>query len=412
MNDGPEVFVMSNTTADAATDLAQGTSLLPLYLATAICSMGMMGFVAAAGPLAEAIGLEAWQIGLSATAGGLGWVLSARAWGRASDHAGRKPVLVFGLVGFTIAYLALCLSAQAGIGWGLAPLTALFALVVTRFGMGLSYSAIPAAGNAMIADRFAPDARAGAMGRLGAAQAAGLMLGPAFVAIAAGPSPTTPLFLLALLPLPVLAFLILRLPRSPKREGESVQPLALSDPRLLVPVLAAFAAMIAVGIAQIVIGFVALDRLNLPGPEAMRFAGIALSAVGIALIVAQMVVARLGWQPFILMRAGGALATIGFIAAAFAPNALVLASSYALAGFGAGWVFPAISAAAANAVSADEQGRAAGSVSSAFGLGAVFGPVVGGVLYDFSAALPFLAGGIAMFCVTALSHSSKNRNGG
>lgn len=400
MTTGPDV---------SAIDAAQDAPLLPLYLANAVCSMGMMGFVAAAGPLAEAIGLEAWQIGLSATAGGLGWVLSARAWGRAADRIGRKPVLVLGLIGFAAAYIALCLSAQAGIGWGFAPLAALTALVATRFCMGLTYSAIPAAGNAMIADRYAPEVRAGAMGRLGAAQAAGLLFGPAFVAVAAGPSPTTPLFILALLPLPVLVFLVLRLPRSRLRDGRVTPPLALSDPRLLRPVTAAFAAMIGVGIAQIVIGFIALDRLGLPGPAAMRFAGIALSAVGVALIVAQMVVTRLGWQPQTLMRAGGALSAIGFIAAAFAPNALILAAAYAVAGFGAGWVFPAISAAAANAVSADEQGRAAGSVSSAFGVGAVFGPIMGGALYDVNAALPLIAAALAMLAITYLSGALRRQ---
>lgn len=394
-----------STTMDEARETA--APLLPLYLANAVCSMGMMGFVAVAGPLAEAIGLEAWQIGISATAGGLGWVLAARFWGHTADRIGRKPVLVVGLIGFSLAYIALCLGAQAGIGWGLAPLAALSALVATRFCMGLAYSAVPAAGNAMIADRYAPDARAGAMGRLGAAQAAGLLFGPAFVAIAAGPSPTTPLFILAILPLPVLAFVAARLPRSPSRDGKVTQPLALSDPRLLRPVLAAFAVMIAVGTAQIIIGFIALDRLGLPGPAAVRFAGFALSAVGVALIVAQMVVARLGWPPHTLMRAGGAIAAIGFAAAAFAPDGLTLAAAYALAGFGAGWAFPAISAAAANAVSADEQGRAAGSVSSAFGLGAICGPVLGGVLYDVAAALPLLAGALAMLAVTFLARVQR-----
>ncbi len=45
--------------------------------------------------------------------------------------------------------------------------------------------------------------------------------------------------------------------------------------------------MTAVGIAQIVVGFLALDRLRLPGPAATRLAGGALAAVGVALIVAQ-----------------------------------------------------------------------------------------------------------------------------
>jgi len=46
--------------------------LVPLHLASLVCSIGMMGFVTLAGPLAATLGLTAAQIGLSATAGGLG----------------------------------------------------------------------------------------------------------------------------------------------------------------------------------------------------------------------------------------------------------------------------------------------------------------------------------------------------
>ena len=44
-------------------------SLPALYFATPACSMGMMGFVAAAGPLGEALGLSAADMGIAAAAG-------------------------------------------------------------------------------------------------------------------------------------------------------------------------------------------------------------------------------------------------------------------------------------------------------------------------------------------------------
>lgn len=276
----------------------KASGLTPIYLASLVCSMGMMGFVALAGPLAATLGLNAAQIGLSAMAGGLGWVLAARAWGRAADRLGRRAVLLAGVTGFAIFYLALCLVVQAGSAWGLAAHWVLAGLIAARLAMGLTYSAVPAAANALIADRFVPEARVGAMGRLGAAQAAGLLLGPAFVALTAGPSPVLPLFLLALLPLPVLAVLALRLPADrPDGAGTAVPALPLTDARLRGPVFAALALMTAVGIAQIVVGSLALDRLGLPSVAATRLAGGALAAVGVALIVAQVVVGRLGWAP-------------------------------------------------------------------------------------------------------------------
>lgn len=384
--------------------LKQGTpapSLAPLYIASMVCSMGMMGFVAASGPLAVSLGLEAWQIGLSATAGGFGWVLSARFWGKTADIVGRKPVLLFGLAGFVLFYFLLCCSVLAGERMALSSVFVLSALILSRFGLGLGYSAVPAASAAVIADRYTSNARAGAMGQLGAAQASGLLFGPAIVALLAGTSPTAVLFLLAFLPIPALVFVALRLPKDTPRAGAPIQQLPLGDPRLLRPIATAVLAMMAIGIGQIVIGFVAMDRLSLPESAAMRLAGGALTAVGVSLIIAQLAVKKLQWPPVRLIRAGGALAGVGFGIAAVAPTPLVLVCSYAVAGFGAGWVLTGINAYAANSVLAEEQGRAAGAISSAMGIGAMVGPLLGGVFYQHSGLLPYLIAAFC-FCVAAL----------
>lgn len=387
-----------------------GNALAPIYLASMVCSMGMMGFVAASGPLAVSLGLEAWQIGLSATAGGLGWVLSARFWGRSADRMGRRPVLLMGLAGFILGYLVLCLAVFAGEHWGVSATLVLAVLIASRLGMGLTYSAVPAAGAATIADRFDAEERAGAMGRLGAAQASGLLLGPAAVALLANASPSIVLLFLALLPLPALLFCLLRLPKDLPTAETSAPQLALSDPRLVRPILTAILAMLAVGIAQIVIGFVALDRLSLPENAALRLAGGALTSVGVSLIIAQLVVKRLGWAPAALIGTGGGVASLGFLAAAIAPTQTTLILSYAVAGFGAGWVFPGINASAANAVSSAEQGRAAGAVSSAMGVGAMLGPIIGGIAYQWSGMLPLLVAAAAFATTMLLSRASSTQN--
>lgn len=376
-------------------------SLAPLYLANMVCSMGMMGFVALAGPLAVSLELEAWHIGLSATAGGLGWVLSARFWGRTADRVGRKPVLLIGLSGFVLGYLVLGLSVFAEELLGLSAVLVLSVLILSRFGMGLSYSAVPAAGAALIADRHSAAERVGALGRLGAAQAAGLLFGPAAVAVLAGVSPAMVLLCLALLPVLALVFVAARLPGDVAETGAAVRKLSLLDPRLARIIVSATLVMMAVSIAQIVIGFVAIDRLSLSESAAMRLAGGALTAVGVSLIVAQLAVKKLGWTPIKLIRLGCSIAAVGFLVAGFAASQVVLVLAYVVAGFGAGWAFPGINAFAANAVSADEQGRAAGAVSSAMGLGAMVGPLLGGLLYQQSGILPYAVAAVS-FAVAAL----------
>ncbi|MNJ79667.1 Major Facilitator Superfamily protein [compost metagenome] len=55
-----------------------------------------------------------------------------------------------------------------------------------------------------------------------------------------------------------------------------------------------------------------------------------------------------------------------------------------------GFVFPAFSALAANAMDASEQGATAGSMGAAQGLGVVIGPLAGTLIYAVDPRLPYL----------------------
>jgi len=68
----------------------------------------------------------------------------------------------------------------------------------------------------------------------------------------------------------------------------------------------------------------------------------------------------------------------------------LLFGGYFVAAIGMGWIFPAFSAMAANAVQAHEQGAAAGTVGAAQGLGIVLGPLGGTLLYRLGPSVPYL----------------------
>ncbi|EMV8752335.1 MFS transporter, partial [Escherichia coli] len=70
-----------------------------------------------------------------------------------------------------------------------------------------------------------------------------------------------------------------------------------------------------------------------------------------------------------------------------------------------GWVFPAFSALAANAVQPHEQGAAAGSVGAAQGLGIVLGPLAGTLLYEVGPGVPYLLVGVLLALVALLATS-------
>ncbi len=101
---------------------------------------------------------------LMSTAAAMTFVF-APVWGRISDRVGRRPVVIATLVGSTISY--------AVFGYA----TSLVWLFAARVVVGLS-GATAAVAQAYMADLSPPEKRAEAMGKLGAAVGAGIVIGP------------------------------------------------------------------------------------------------------------------------------------------------------------------------------------------------------------------------------------------
>jgi MFS transporter, DHA1 family, tetracycline resistance protein len=168
------------------------------------------------------------------------------------------------------------------------------------------------------------------------------------------------------------------------------------------PMTVAFVAMFGVSIAQITVGFFAIDRLSLAPQAAARVAGLALTMVGVALIATQLLVRRLDWAPQRMIRIGALVGAIGFGSVMIVSATWMLMASFFVAAAGMGCVFPAFSAMASNAVDAREQGAAAGSVGAAQGLGIVLGPMAGTLLYETGPAAPYLLAA-ALLLIIALA---------
>ena len=377
-----------DTSAVAAFDIK------PLLFANMACTMAMMAFVAVVAPVSRVLGLAPWQAGFTVTVSGLLWMLLARVWGAASDRRGRRPVLLFGVAGIMLAYWVLCVAIDLSLRFLPSVGLAFATLVLTRAAVGAFFGAIPATGQALIADHVPPQRRTNAMAALGASGALGLVFGPALAALLAQRSLSLPLYGMAVLPLLAWVVLWRGLPRTvvvdAARAHAAAVPIRLRDPRLRRPMAVAFAATFAVGIAQITAGFFALDRLGLDAAAAARVAGIALTLVGVALVLSQTVVRRLDLAPARMVRIGGLVAACGFAATLLATSAPLLWACYFVAAAGMGWIFPAFSAMAANAVEAHEQGATAGSIGAAQGLGMVAGPLIGTLVYAAGPAVPYV----------------------
>ncbi len=375
--------------------------LRPLLVANLACTMAMMAFVALIGPIARILGLATWQAGMAVTVSGVIWMLLARPWGRASDRLGRRRILLLGTGGFTLAFLALSLFIDLALHALPTALLAFAGLLLGRGLIGVFYAAIPVGGYALIADNIEPQHRARAMASLGAANACALVLGPAIAALLARYSLSLPFYAMALLPLLGFLFLRARLPRQELHLKQPPKSVSLGDRRLRRPLLVAFVSMLCVAMAQITVGFFALDRLGMAPAAAAQTAGIALTLVGVALIASQLLVRKLEWPPLRMIRIGALVAAVGFAASIAAAHAWVLWLGFFVSAAGMGWIFPSFAALASNSVDAAEQGATAGSIGAAQGLGVVVGPLAGTLVYAVEPRLPYLLAAVLLFLVAA-----------
>lgn len=373
-------------------------------------TMAMMAFVAVVGPVVRLLGLEEWHAGLSVTAAGVLWMLAARRWGALSDRIGRRRVLLIALAAYAVVYVAMALFVDLALRHPPAVLVSVAALVATRALIGLFYAAVPPTAAALVADGAPPGHRAGIMARLGAANAVGMVIGPAVAGWVAFHDLALALYLAAALPLLSLLVVWWRLPASAPAHAGRRGPgpaMAWLDRRLRLPVCAVFAAMVSVTVAQVVVGFFAIDRLQLSPADGARAAGLSLTAVGVGLMASQVLVMRLkAVPPARWIAIGAAIAAFGFGSSALIDARWQLLAAYGVAAFGMGFVFPSFQALAADSVEAHEQGAAQGTVASVQGLGMVVGPMLGTVLYRWSAAAPYalVAAVLAVLAVAAALH--------
>ena len=397
-----------------ATATRPAASALPVLVFTALTgTMAMMAFVAVVGPVVRLLGLAEWHAGLSVTAAGVLWMLSARRWGRLSDRIGRRRVLLSGLAGYAVVYIAMAVFVDSALRAPPAVWLSVVVLVATRALVGLFYAAIPPTAAAMVADEVAPGQRGAAMAKLGTANALGMVLGPAAAGWIAFHGIAMALYVAAALPLLSLAVLWWRLPDAPPVDAASRNPrppMALADARLRLPLLSVFAAMVSVSIAQVVVGFFAIDRLQLSPADGARVAGLSLTVVGIGLVLAQGLVMRLrSVAPARWITVGALVSGAGFASVALIDTQWQLLLAYGVSAFGMGLVFPSFQALAADSVEAHEQGAAAGTVAAVQGMGMIAGPLLGTVLYRSSPALPYLFVGIVLAALAAVAATHAAR---
>jgi MFS family permease len=331
-------------------------------------------------------------VGLLALTFSAAQFLAAPLLGRLSDRWGRRPVLVFSVLGSAFGYV---LFAVGG---------ALWVYFLARLIDGATGGNISAA-QAYIADVSAPQDRAKNFGLLGAGFGLGFLLGPALGGVLSGISIHAPAWGAAALGLGTALFGFFVLPESLPPERRRTAPIAWRelDPFGAIlafarraPLVPTFVALTTAGIAFA--GF----RTNLAvftrdaflmGPEGN--AVLFTIAGGFSILTQGVIMRQLGHHlpPARAAAIGCTVMAAAFVGIGLTPVAWGLYVAVAIIAVGNGLAGPSLSALLSTKVSPEEQGTLFGATQGLQSLTMIIGPVLAGVVYDaIGGRTPYLLG--------------------
>ena len=331
-------------------------------------------------------------------------------WGRMSDRFGRKPIIIFGLLGFSIGTVTFNTAAWVGLA-GLMGGVSLYALLMaTRVLHAVIMSATNPSASAYVVDVTTLTDRVKGIGKLSAFNQVGAMIGPAlawFVSI----SFLAPMYMQACITLlaAVLVWRYLPPTHSHKSRPEQSKKLRAFDPRFRVFVLIGFAIFCMLGMVQQTLGFYYQDIFQLDGVKAAQMFSMAMVISSAAMLTAQFgIVQRYSGAPINLVRFGLPFSLVGYLIIANASNLPMLLGAMVFFGLGMGMAGPGYTASATMVVDSHEQGALAGLLGSAAGMGFVVGPVAGGLLYRTEATLPYwFASAVMLLVITVVARLGR-----
>ena len=366
-------------------------------------------------PLSREVGLHEWQIGFTISVAAVMVVLTSQTWGRRSQSWGRKPVLV--------AALAICAAAMAlfavvaALGTrGVLSRTPLFILFVLTRGLlfGTALAAILPTAQAYVADvTSSEEERVRGMAGVGASQGIASIAGALVGGLLSGISLMASVDMVPVILLAGLLVVVVALRRETRTELVA-EPAHVSpfDPRVWPVLVAGFGMFTALGLIQVVTGFLVQDRLALDADTTGLVTGGALLAAGIGLVLAQsVIVPRSTWAPSTLLRVGTCLGAMGFALLAIDGGLVLIVISVTVIGMGIGIAMPGYTAGPTLLMSREEQGGLAGLIGATNGLTYVVSPTAGTAMYGLSPILPIAVGGgiLVLVLIFVLTHRRFRR---
>jgi MFS family permease len=240
------------------------------------------------------------------------------------------------------------------------------------------------------------------MALLAASGGIGTIIGPAFGGLLARLGAVVPMYTAAgfAIVAAVLAAAKLAEPTRHVNLDAEVR-LKISDGRIFPYLLGWFVIFMVFTAVQVITAFYIQDRFGVSAhEEVIKVASIALLSMAVVTLIVQIVVMQI-WKvsPKVLLRLAYIIFAAVLMFFAYAETLMMLYVAYAGMGLSFAMAAPGLNAAASLAVEPAEQGAVAGLLSSAPAFGMVFGPALGGLVYDVAPDLPMIGGAVLSLLV-------------
>jgi MFS family permease len=353
---------------------------------------------------AEKLGLAGWMIGAILASTFVVQFLVSPRWGRASDKFGRKRVLV----------LCSALSASGLLCYGVAHVPLL--IVASRLLSGLGGGNVAIA-QAYISDSTGIDSRTVALGRLGAAVSAGLIVGPALLAAVPKGFPVDIGFVAGSLSALGALMLALFLPGAKAASATVEKKFSLGFgllrevPQVAPIVAVAVVAWFSLALLEGTFGRLIERTLGLGRAEY----GAIFAFESVVGVVTQGLLLNYFARRFrdpVLLRIGFVLQGCGLLVMPLAPHLAYLFVAGGIYSLGAGLANGTINGLCSRLTPAEKQGELFGLLQGARSIGFVIGPIAGGAIFDRLPAAPYvLAGGVSVVAAVA-TRVPKGENDG
>ena len=340
----------------------------------------------------EDLGAGGSELGLLIAVSALLEFMFGPVWGGISDRIGRKPVLSIGMVGYALSTFLFGIS------------TELWMLFAARAISGILSSATLTAAMAYVSDTTSKEDRGGGMGKLGAAMALGVILGPGLGGWLAKDSLSLPFFIASGMAIVSFLLILIFLPESLSSENredtgkekviqvKDLWQAVFSEIGVLLLMVMLFS--FALTNFEAVFGLYALEKFNY-GPEQV---GVILMVIAVISTVGKATLAGPAtkqWGETRVIKASLIAGSVGFLV-------LLAANTYITILLATGFFIlsktllrPASFALISKQVTGG-QGAAMGLSNSFMSLGRIIGPIWAGFIFDVNINYPYLSGSLFM----------------